>query len=69
MVKVKSTARFTPFARGRIVGKAEEGARRNNIRKEALKKDGTRANIRAIDSVLQRARSDPDWQSCNIAEF
>ncbi len=59
---VKSTARFTLFARGRIVGKAEEGARRNNIRKEVLKKDGTRANIRAIDGVLQRARSDPDWQ-------
>ena len=48
---VKSTARFTPFARGKIVGKAEEGASKNKIRKSVLKKDGRRASVRAIDGV------------------
>ena len=48
---VKTSARFTSFARGRIVGKAEEGARQEKIRKQVLKKDGTRASVRAIQGV------------------
>ena len=59
---VKSFARFTSFARGKIVGKAEEGASRNNIRKEVRKKDGKRASLKAIDQVLAHARQDPNWQ-------
>jgi hypothetical protein len=35
----KGFARFSAFARGRIVGKAEEGASRGRIRKEVLKKE------------------------------
>ena len=64
---VKSRARFTAFARGRIVGKAEEGASRSNIRKQVLKKDGKRAGLRAIAHVLQHARTDPDWQGDDSA--
>ena len=39
-VMVRSTSRFTPFARGKIVGKAKEGADRFKIRKEVLTKNG-----------------------------
>lgn len=49
---VKSFARFSPFSRGRIIGKAEEGARRKKIRKEVRKKDGKQASFRAIDGVV-----------------
>ena len=52
---VKSFARFTPYRRGRIAGKAEEGASLGKIRKEVLKKDGRRASLRAISKVLKRA--------------
>ena len=58
----KSTARFTPFARGRIVGKAEEGAARSKIRKEVRKKDGKMATHQSIAVVLERAKTDPAWQ-------
>ena len=34
----------------------------DKIRKEALKKDGRRASIRAIPKVIQRARGDPEWE-------
>ena len=54
---VKSCARFTPFARGLIVGKRQEGATQNKIRKEVLKKDGTRATLQAIDGVLAVVRA------------
>ena len=57
-----SSARFSPFSRGRIVGKAEEGASRKKIQKHVLKKDGTRGSLRAIDKVLAHARNDPDWE-------
>ena len=60
---VKSTpARFTPFARGRILGKADEGASRGKIRKEVLRKDGKKASLRCLDKVLAHARADPYWQ-------
>ena len=49
---VKSVARFSPVAGGRIVGKAEEGASRQRIRKEVLKKDGRRAlNLLKVTKV------------------
>ena len=64
---VKSVARFTPFARGRIVGKAEEGASRQRIRKEVLKKDGRRATLQAIGGVLKHARADSAWQGRDSA--
>ena len=59
---VKSFARFTPYRRGRIAGKAEEGASLGKIRKEVLKKDGRRASLRAISKVLKHAREDPEWE-------
>ena len=55
-------SRFSTFARGRIVGKREEGASRESIRKTVLKKDGKRATLRSIDGVLATARDDPEWQ-------
>ena len=58
----KSTARFSAFSRGRIIGKAEEGASRVKIRKEVLKKDGKKAGLSAIDKILAHRRSDPDWE-------
>ena len=58
----KSTARFSTFARGRIVGKFEEGAELKKIRKTVPKKDGKRGSLRAIKAVLRRAREDPNWQ-------
>jgi hypothetical protein len=57
-----SFARFTPFSRGKIVGKAEEGASTKAIRKTVLKKDGRLASLRAIDAVVAKAKSDPSWQ-------
>ena len=48
-----TTARFTPSARGRIVGKADEGASRDKIRREVLKKDGKKASLRCIDKVSE----------------
>ena len=67
VVMAKSVARFTPFARGRIVGKAEEGASRRRIRKEVLKKDGQRATLQSIGGVLSHARADPAWQGRDSA--
>ena len=57
----KSFAWFTPFARGRIVGKAEKGAERRNIRKDVHKKGGKMASMPSIDKVLAYARADPHW--------
>ena len=37
---VKTFARFSTFARGRIVGKAEEGAKEADIRRTVKKTDG-----------------------------
>ena len=65
MVKRSRFARFTPFTRGKIVGKWEEGAPRERIRKTVRKKDGRAANLRAIDGVIAHARADPDWQGEN----
>ena len=52
---MKSRARCTAFARGRIVGKAEEGAGRAIIRKHVLKRDEKRAGLRAIAHILEHA--------------
>ena len=38
-------ARFSVFARGRIAGKAEEGASHKKIRRIVLKKDGRRGSL------------------------
>ena len=58
LTMVSSLARFTPYKRGKIVGKAEEGAALDKICKEVLKKDGRRASIRAISKVIKHARDD-----------
>ena len=58
---VKSFARFSKFQRGKICGKAEEGASRSKIRKACLKKDGKRANIRAIDAIIAHGQ-DPEYE-------
>ena len=53
---VKSFARFTPFWRGRIVGQAEAGEPRKNIRKNIRKKDGSCAGMRAIDALIAHGK-------------
>ena len=63
----KPMARFTPFTRSRIVGKAEEGASRSKIRKEVRKKDGKMATPQSIHDVLEHARTDPAWQGRDSA--
>ena len=57
-----TTARFNAFTRGKIVGKAEDGAPRERIRATVFKKDGAKASLKAIDKVLEHARADPEWQ-------
>lgn len=58
----KSFARFSCFARGRIVGKAEEGASRSKIRRTVRKRDGTCGSERAIKGILAKARANPKWE-------
>ena len=60
-----SFARFSSFARGRIVGRAEEGAGTQKIRKTVLKQDGRRGSLRAIEAVVAKARAEPKWQGEN----
>ena len=64
---VKSCVRFTPFDRGRIVGKAEEGASAKKIRQTVRKKDGTRGTVRAINAICAKARADPEWKGRDSA--
>ena len=58
---VKSTARFTPFQRGRIIGQAEAGAPRRTIQKVCRKKDGTQANMTAMDAIIAHGRN-PEYE-------
>ena len=48
---VASYARFTTFQRGRIVGLAEAGATRNQIRNKVRKKDVNRGGTRATTFI------------------
>ena len=57
-----SFARFTRFARGKIVGKAEEGVPQDKIRKSVRKKDGRAGSLRSVQAVIAKARTDPDWE-------
>ena len=59
---VKSLARFNTFAKGKIVGKAEEGVSRKRIRDTVRKKDGKKGSMRAIDQILAHARADDAWE-------
>ena len=54
-------ARFSVFARGRIVGKAEEGASQKKIRRTVLKKDGRRGSLRAIQGIIEHSRKEPGY--------
>ena len=62
---VKTFARFSTFARGRIVGKAEEGAKEADIRRTVKKTDGRRGSLRAIRTIIQHARKNPDYEGAN----
>ena len=62
---VKTFARFSTFARGRIVGKAEEGAKEADIRRTVKKTDGRRGSLRAIRTIIQHARKNPDDEGAN----
>ena len=64
---VKSCARFTHFDRGRIVGKAEEGASAKKIRQTVRKKDATHGTVRAINAISAKARADPKWKGRDSA--
>jgi len=52
---VKSCTRFTHFDRGRIVGKAVEGASAKKIRQTVRKKDATHGTVRAINAISAKA--------------
>ena len=67
IVMVRSVARFAPFAGVRIVGKAEEVASRQRIRKQVLKNDGRRATLQAIGGILNHACAGPAWQGRDSA--
>ena len=56
---------FSTFARGRIVGKAEEGAKEADIRRTVKKTDGRRGSLRAIRTIIQHARKKPDYEGAN----
>ena len=56
---VKTFARFSVFARGRIVGKAEEGAKEKNIQSSVKKTNGKRGSLRAIRAIIKHSRDDP----------
>ena len=58
----KSFSRLSTFARGKIVGKASEGAPARRIRKQVRKKDGKMCSVRAIRSLLKKAREDPSYE-------
>ena len=49
-----STARFSPYACGRIVGMAEAGASRPDIAKKVLKRDGAQGSMRAIGDIMPK---------------
>ena len=57
-----SFGRFTPFVRGKIVGKAEVGVPQAQIRTSVPKKDGYAASRRAIQHLVAKAKPDPSWQ-------
>ncbi len=58
---VLTYSRFTTFARGKIVGKAEARVATTEIRKTVLKKDGKKGSVRGIRSLVKRAEQDPTW--------
>ena len=62
---VKTFARFSTFARGRIVGKAEEGAKEADIRRTVKKTDGRCGGLRSIQTIIQHARKNPDYEGAN----
>ena len=59
---VKTFARFSVFARGRIVGKAEEGAKEKNIQSSVKKTNGKRGSLRAIRAIIKHSRDDPEYE-------
>ena len=60
----ESFARYV-FARGKIVGMAEAGARRVDIAKQVLNTDGQPGHLRAVDAILAHARADPACAGTN----
>ena len=56
---VHTFAHFSVFARGRILGMRQAGARLSDIRDKVRKKDGKRANPRTIRALLEHAAADP----------
>ena len=59
---VKTFARFFVFARGRIVGKAEEGAKEKHIQSFVKKTNGKRGSLRAIRAIIKHSRDDPEYE-------
>ena len=59
-----SFARLSPLAKGRIVGLREAGKERTEIQQMVKKKNGKPPSPQSVDSVLQRFKSDPEWDGC-----
>ena len=56
-----SSARLDPFTRGVIWGMHLAGACREDIKKHAVKKDGSTPQMNAIDKVISRKTAYPEW--------
>ena len=59
-----SYARLSPLAKGRIIGMREKGAKREDIRTEVKKTDGSSPSLLTVDLVLDRFKKDPEWDGC-----
>ena len=60
-----SSARFSAFARGRVVGMADAGATRAEIRDAVRKTDGASASCRAIDAIVAHGRAGGGYDGSN----
>jgi hypothetical protein len=59
-----SFARLSPWAKGRIIGMRQEGAKREDIALEVQRKDGSSPSLCTVDAVVARFEKDPEWDGC-----
>ena len=61
-VSLATRARLDEFSRGVIWGMHVGGASRSEICLEVQKKDGTHPSVEAVDKVIAKLKSQPDWR-------